>query len=72
MATRLPVSGSHSTTYGSPSASILSAANALRKAMEMGSSTILRRHASSQGCGHTRPMEAGSGKASYTVETASL
>ena len=38
----------------------------------MGSSTICRRQPPSQGWGHTRPMEAGMGRRSLRMRTASL
>ena len=40
--------------------------------MEIGSSTMLRRQLFSQGCGQTRPMEAGRGSRSLMIRTASL
>ena len=39
--------------------------------MEIGDSTLPRRHLRSQGWGQTRPIEAGSGKVSITVAAAS-
>ena len=71
MPTFLPVGAATLIGCSLPSLRTWSAAKYLSCAMEIGCSTRLRRHAFSHGCGHTRPMAAGSGNVSFTVATAS-
>ena len=61
MATDLPVSSSISGINLSSAAISISPAKRLIIAMLIGSSTRPLLHASSHGCGHTRPIDAGSG-----------
>ncbi len=61
MPTLLPLSGSCSGRYIASLPRVGSTAKRLRLQMATGASRLLRRHAPSQGRGHTRPSEPGIG-----------